>query len=677
MKVTIKQNNGNPYFNINGSDYVPAAFRSFRPTPANVSLFHRSDVKLYQFLVSGQITGMDIPYSLYPPVWLDEDLYDFRALDVQIEMFRKFAPDGKLWVFFQLDTPRDWVKRDPTISDSFFHLELAYFDERWKRAAADYAKKLINYCEEKYGELIFAYAFTAGRSCEWFVNAGPIIETPAKLAAWREYLGDPEAKLPEMSEIKRYDSADMEPTDTIDGILRAESSIPNKYHRFMRKVSGETVCYFAREIQKVLCHRKPIGTFYGYSEQQTVNLASDAMAVLKSPDIDMIFSPAAYDKYRKLDGVAGFQLPFSSLRLHGKLYLHEIDHRTPLAKFPLEAPIVEKPMAYRLNKYRLMNDCFDTEEETVEVLRRELAATAALGGSLWWFDFFGGYYATPVLEGEVKRSVAVMERFKCSRFERRSVAEIAVFHDGAALHVLREMSGVFRDFMHESLYEILRIGAPVDCFHMDDMKNIDLSQYKLCIFPDAVAISEENAAYIREHLAHTYKLWVYAPGYVGEGFSHERMNELISMETERFTAHEVMPVDTCGKNYAFSAPASPMFRVTDKDAEIIGTYGDGTAAAAIKGKSVYFSTPKVPSAALRMIAERAGVHMYTDSAGGALSVSTQMVAYQTTECEDITLNLREEGVYEELFHGGVYETVGGKLRYHAPSGEARLFMRIK
>ena len=106
METKIITKNGNPYFNIDGSDYVPAAFRSFRPTPANVSLFHRSDVKLYQFLISGQLTGMDIPYSLYPPVWVEENEYDFEALDVQIDLFRRFAPDGKLWVFFQFDTPR-------------------------------------------------------------------------------------------------------------------------------------------------------------------------------------------------------------------------------------------------------------------------------------------------------------------------------------------------------------------------------------------------------------------------------------------------------------------------------------------------------------------------------------------------------------------------------------------
>lgn len=677
MTTKIITKNGNPYFSIDGSDYVPAAFRSFRPTPANVSLFNRSDVKLYQFLISGQLTGMDIPYSLYPPVWIEENEYDFDALDVQIDMFRRFAPDGKLWVFFQLDTPKAWMERDPTITDSFLHLEAALFDECWKKAASDYARALIDYCEEKYGDLVFAYAFTAGRSCEWFVNSVEIVETPEKLAAWREYTGDPNALLPTIRELKSYRPAEIEPTETTDGILLNKSDIIYRYHSFMCEASGKTVCRFASEIQEVLCHKKPLGTFYGYSDNESINLPTDAMTALESADIDLFFSPASYDKYRKIEGTAGFQLPVSSLGIHGKLYLHEIDHRTPLARFPLEAPVTAKQMGYRLNKYRLMDDCFDSEEEVIEVLRRELAATLAAGGSLWWFDFFGGYYATPALEAEVKRHIAVMERFRDCKFSRDTVAEIVVFHDGNALSAVRSCTKVTQDFIFHTQYEIAKIGAPYDYYHIDDMKNIDLSKYKLCIFPNAMAISDGHAEYIRTHLANTCKVWIYAPGYASEAFDTERMNRLIGMTTERFTAYESMPVTVDGKSFGFSAAVSPMFRVTDGEAEVIGRYANGTPAAAVKGKNTYFAVPMVPASVLRKAAEDAGVHMYTETSGGALSVSTQMIAFQTTEAEDITLTLPEDGVYEELFHGGIYETVSGKLSYRAEGGEVRLFMKLK
>jgi len=677
MTTKIITKKGNPYFSIDGSEYVPAAFRSFRPTPANVSLFHRSDVKLYQFLISGQLTGMDIPYSLYPPVWIEENEYDFEALDVQIDMFRRFAPDGKLWVFFQLDTPRAWMERDPTVTDSFLHLEAAYFDERWKSAAERYAAALVSYCEEKYGDLVFAYAFTAGRSCEWFLNSVELQSTPEKLAAWRNYVGDDSAELPEISYIKSYIEGDKTKNSSVDGILRSGVDVAAKYHKFMCKTSGEVVCRFAASIQKTLCHRKPLGTFYGYSDNEAINIAVDAMAALNSPDIDIFFSPAAYDKYRKIEGTAGYQLPVSSLTLHGKLYLHEIDHRTPLARFPLEAPVTEKQMGYRLNKYRLMNDCFDSEEEVIEVLRRELAATLCVGGALWWFDFFGGYYASPALEAEVKRHVAIMKRFRESKYERSSVAEIAVFHDPNSVYTVREKVKPFRDFMFGSMYEILKIGAPVDYFNMADMRSIDLSKYKLCIFPSAMAISDENAEYIKENLIHAVKLWIYAPAYASGEFSISRMSELCGMECERFTApsDKPMTVSCDGHEFGFSEPVSPMFRVTDRDAYIIARYADKTAAAAKKGSNLYFAVPNVPSAVLHKLAADAGVHMYA-KAGGALSVSTQMIAYQTTDAEDITLTLREDGEYYDLFGGETVRTSDKQLRYRANRGQTKLFMKI-
>ena len=105
------------------------------------------------------------------------------------------------------------------------------------------------------------------------------------------------------------------------------------------------------------------------------------MAALNSPDIDLFFSPAAYDRYRKIEGTAGYQLPVSSLALHGKLYLHEIDHRTYLANYPMETGAI-------------MQTDYKTEEETIRILRRELACAAVKDASLWWFDFIGSWVRT-------------------------------------------------------------------------------------------------------------------------------------------------------------------------------------------------------------------------------------------------------------------------------------------
>ena len=93
MKCSIKNINGNRMIEIDGQHYVPTAFRSFRPTPANVSLFHRADVKLYQMLCTGLDSTLRVPYSLYGGIWVGDGEYDFTAFDKQMEMFVRYAPD--------------------------------------------------------------------------------------------------------------------------------------------------------------------------------------------------------------------------------------------------------------------------------------------------------------------------------------------------------------------------------------------------------------------------------------------------------------------------------------------------------------------------------------------------------------------------------------------------------
>ena len=82
-------------------------------------------------------------------------------------------------------------------------------------------------------------------------------------------------------------------------------------------------------------HQKILGLFFGYTDQpihwQNQTATNGYEKVWASPDIDMLFSPAAYQT-RKLDQVSSYQYLVDSLSVHDKLYLHEIDHRTYLAQ---------------------------------------------------------------------------------------------------------------------------------------------------------------------------------------------------------------------------------------------------------------------------------------------------------------------------------------------------------
>ena len=51
---SIVYQNGVPFIEIHGELFAPAAFRSFRPKPDNLSLISRAGVRLCQMLVSGR-----------------------------------------------------------------------------------------------------------------------------------------------------------------------------------------------------------------------------------------------------------------------------------------------------------------------------------------------------------------------------------------------------------------------------------------------------------------------------------------------------------------------------------------------------------------------------------------------------------------------------------------------
>lgn len=667
MESRIVKKNGNAFIEINNELFEPVMFRSFRPTPANVSLFHRNGVKLYQMLVSGLLTGMDTPYSLFGPVWIDKGEYDFAAFDRQMELFKRFAPNSYYCIFIQLDAPKKWFERHKNHESSFEHLECGVFDEEWKKDAAAYARALIDYAEENYGDCIFGYAFCAGRSCEWFATpdhtkdreqfSKPFaayckennIEFDNYLATWDDVWKNPEKPL-------------YEPTS-------AESNLIG----FGAEKVSELVSYFAAEIQKSVKHKKVIGTFFGYHCMGTsVNMAYLNEKVYNDENIDMIFSPAEYDEFRDLDSCSGYQLAINSLEIHNKLYLHEIDHRTNLAWYPMEHAIGGSAKQYRMVG-GIINDCYDTEYEGIMVIRRELALTMLNGSAMWWFDFFGGYYAAPAYEKEIKLATEVVKKVYQSPIQRKSVAEVALVIDNRCFKYIREGSGIKWDLIRWNLLNLGNAGIPFDIYNVSDIDKVDFGQYKMVVLTDLFEISEQTKDIINEKLKSVYKVWLYAPNYIKNGaLSVDGISEVIGMKCAKYNSEENESVTIFGEELVSSKNRSDMFEITD-DAEVLGTYtNSGKIAVAKKDFNIYSSMAKLSSNVWRELAKVAGVHLYTDG-NGALIINNQFVCYQNAKSENCKLVFDKDYEFEELFDGGIYKTENKVLEYSTEKGRTKLF----
>jgi len=668
MESKIVKKNGNAFIEIDGKCFEPLMFRSFRPTPANVSLFHRNGVKLFQMLVSGLFTGMDTPYSLFGPVWIDKGEYDFSAFDRQMELFKRFAPDSYYCIFIQLDTPKKWLENHPGHESSFEHLECGAFDEEWKRDAAEYARALIDYAEEKYGDCIFGYAFCAGKSCEWFA-------TP-EYAEGRNQFSQPLSESCEKNGIKFEDYQ-----TTIENIwkdtnkpLYEVNSAEAQLIDFGAEKISELVSYFAKEIQKSVKHKKVIGTFFGY---HCMRLSAYSMAhlnekVFADNNIDIIFSPAEYDEFRALDGCSGFQLAINSLDLNNKLYLHEVDHRTNLAWYPMEHAVSGRSTQYRMAN-GILTDCYETEYEGLMVLRRELAMAMQNGSAMWWFDFFGGYYAAPAYEQELRLATEVMKKVYASPIPRKSVAEVALIIDNRCFKYMRENSNLKWDLIRWNLYNLGTAGITFDMYNVSDMDKIDFSQYKMVVFNDLFEMNDKTKAIINEKLNSTYKVWLYAPNYIINGkFDIDGIKEITQIELVPYQADETEAVRAFGEEFTSSKELTDMFEVKC-DTEVLGTYkNSGKTAIARNNYNIYSSAAKLPSKVWRAFAEMAGVHLSTDG-NGALIMNSQFVCYQNANSENCRLVFDRDYEFEELFDGGSYKTQNGVLEYKTQKGRTKLF----
>lgn len=639
---------GNRVFEIDGKQYLPAAFRSFRPTPANVSLFYRNGVRLFQMQCCGINSSLGLPYSNYGGAWVGEGQYDFSPLDRQIAMFRKYAPEGYFMVMFVLDMPEWYRKSHPDARYSYDHFGEACLDEAWLSAASDYLQAALRYTEEHYGDIVFGYSFSAGGSTEWFDSQLSDADSASerKTQAYRDWLGDPAASVPTKDVLFNADAPHL--ADSRDPLYT--------YLKFCNEQPGRIIARFAQKAQEVLHHRKIVGLFFGYTDcpkyWQNRTVTTDYEAVWANPDIDMLFSPAAYGWNRLPEGSSSYQYTVDSIGLHGKLYLHEIDHRTHLADYPLD-------------NYGSLGTVYQNDAETIRVLRREFCAAAVKGGSFWWFDFMGGYYASPALEEELRLEMQLFERL--NRVKRSSVSEIAVFVDPVSFLHMKDSTTLTVDCVCHNRDSLHQCGAPYDYFNLNDLPAVNIGQYKMFVFLNALDIKAEVRAFIKEHLREKTKVWVYAPDRYSGDFAELSGISLTERDSGDST---VLYKDT---SFSFGDPISPLFVPDATDAHVLASYKDGSPACVRRGNQYYLAVGNIPAQLWHDIARASGVHLYT-AANGSLYVDSRFAARQTMEEQDIRITFPFDCVLEELFDGGTYHTENRVLSYHAEHGETKLFL---
>ncbi len=659
MQVQLKRYNGVLKIEINGQIVEPLSFKSFRPTAKNISDFAAAGVKLFSILSSGLTSMLQVPYSLYGESWIGPHQFDFSVIDKQIELFKENAPGCYFALMVQLDTRPWWLEKHPECPNTFTHLSQAAANKQWRREAAEYLQAVLTHVEEKYGDIFYGYFMLCGFTTEWFSHFDEEAPNALKEEAFKEYMGDRNAAVPAKSEL-----------DGVEGhAFVAEGCRQNvmEYRKFHAELIADSVLYFAACAQEILQHKKLLGVYYGYLlELDGPRLWNDGHLayekVFTSPVIDMISSPSSYG-YRKVDSTSAFMVTYDTLNLHDKLYYLEFDHITHLAPPEVDGILIPGGDS----KYK-------NQTETLDVMQRDFMLCAAKGAALWWFDMFEGWFYSEEMMGNIRDMIRIAQKY--AKQPQKSISEVLVIASGEALYGVNKNSGLNTLCLGKQREGLARMGAPYDLYSMCDLEKISLEQYKLVIFLDAFALNHEKRQYINERIKTGGRtvLWIYAPDYISGGLA--AMQGLTDMNIVQFIGEE----DTVDTHYGalkYQELPQPRFFIEDHDVIPLGIYENSEKIALGAKKfchytSCYSAVGNLSGSVLRAVAESAGVHIYT-SGGEPVYVNSLFLGVYARA--DVTLTVKEDGLYQDVFTSAVYEAADNKLCLPYKETASRLLIK--
>ena len=674
MKASIVRRHGQLMIDLDGKPFPALAFKSFRPTPENVSDFYAAGVRLFTVLSSGVISGLGIPYSLYGESWVGDGLYDFGPVDRQMDMFLKNAPEGFFAPMFQIDTRPWYLAEDPERPNSFMRLSQIAGDPRFIRDTADYLRAVVAHCEEKYGERIWGYFMLGGSTTEWFSDYDYEAPHPWKEAAYRRYLGDESAALPDPGLLNREGP----------NFLGGDEGEVVRFRRFHAKLISDLILSCASAVRSVTGRRKLLGLYFGYLfELGSPRLHNaghlDYERVFASPDIDMIASPSSYG-YRGQRDPSAFMVPEKTLDCRDKLYFLEFDHRTHTAPKVIDEPFYPDSgnQIYNSRIFPGAETACRNEAESLNLMYRDFVFCEANGAALWWFDMLGGWFRSEGMMNAIRHMIEIDRDLMERNVGRSSAARVAVIAEGGSMYRVRKSSPLATVSLNLMRPVFAQMGAPYDLYSVGDLTEPCLADYDFYLFLDAYDMTDETRGAIDRICRRPGKtiLWMYAPDYAGEGEnSTDRISAVTGIRVRERTED---PGSLLWDGQPITAAKAPHFVIDDPDCTVVARFEDGSAAVAEKTvggvRSIYSAVYWLPSVLLRKFLDESGIFLYSrEPLVYTYANRAFLGVYNATdEAAVVSVPGHAEGIWKDLIGGERFRCENGRLTL--PRRELRAYL---
>ena len=515
--------------------------------------------------------GFDVvdTHPFMPLGWTGPGTYVYTETDARIETYLRQSPDARLvvrfWLGYRQDSPKLqeywWLLQHPgeciqpfpvepgrpmpwdelaaplawnqliaasegrTVSPKLpvYPPKPSFASLRFREEAGEALRRAVAHLEERYGERIVGYVTGGGPCGEWFhwhADEARMLDYSAPMRrAFQDHLrrvyGDVKAlnRAWNTGHDGFEDVALPTPEQRFGpahGNLRsavAERPLLDFYDAY-HQVVADTLLHWVARTKEGCARRKVVMVFYGYlwnhnygdSQARSGHACLDA--VLRSPDVDALVAPFCYS-LRQMDGVITGQGLAASVRRHGKLYVHELDGGTHLVPC-WNSPTHHVPQ---------------TAAETGELFRRELNKMLCEGSAGWYMDLKGGYYDSPEVTAELRRTRETGERLRPGM--GRPNTQVAVVLDPRTPFYFREGEPLLSPLVDAfKQFELARMGLGFDDLTLDDLLGMapeETARYRFWIFPCAVCLSPAQEAAIRRHAFRNgnHVLWNYAVNVCG------------------------------------------------------------------------------------------------------------------------------------------------------------------
>jgi len=607
--------------------------------------------------------------------WDGEDGFDYSRDEKLFAGMLKYIPDDGFIlpvVGYLNRPPRKWLENNAKemtfLNTGRFGFGPSPASEKFNRKSEEVISRYIDHFEKSvFRDRIIGYHIINGRSFEWLSwdwfrpniigfddYSRPMLN---EFHRWlREKYSD-DVKM--LQEAWKDESVNFNSASIPDVALRLGKNgrvLPgpddgmqvSDYHTCYAETWANQTIRFCRAAKDAVNGSKIIAVFNGYNMVNCHDTYVQCIGqlafqkLLKSSCVDVIMAPYSYEN-RSIGGCHFPQVCESSVILHGKVFMDQIDTRTAIVR--PKQPQWGQP---------------DTVEESIEMMKRDMGFAVTHGTAYQYFDMQNATNAWGFLKDaphwwshpdmkSMQMKLAIIAK-KAFRKDSRSTAEIALFVDNNS-YLLQYLNRGFGSLLINAQiqYEMDKISAPVDRYLLGDLPAV--RNYKLYIFLNAFDIPDNILDSIKERIFHkgATAIYFYAPScYRNRNLDIEGTGERIGISLAMDERKDYIHIDITRNPHPFTKGLdkkdygsdidpefyrrttayfpenkglfkfSPIFYSRDSDAGILGKIrANGQPGLCVKkwnnGVVVFSAAPLMPAGIIRNIASHVGVHLYTDN----------------------------------------------------------------